>query len=97
MYYKSSDRCKEKNRHGFPLDTLRWCIKSEMSNVPYGDPAMRPTLPQLSPTPTRHAQCCVSLSSGLMSSLDAALPAPPVVELTTVHVGDLAESGTDVA
>ena len=26
-----------------------------------------------------------------------ALPAPPVVELTAVHVGDLAESGTDVA
>ena len=27
----------------------------------------------------------------------SALPAPPVVELTAVHVGDLAESGTDVA
>jgi uncharacterized alkaline shock family protein YloU len=26
-----------------------------------------------------------------------ALPAPPVVELTAVHVGDLADSGTDVA
>ena len=26
-----------------------------------------------------------------------ALPAPPVVELTAVHVNDLAESGTDVA
>lgn len=25
------------------------------------------------------------------------LPTPPVVELTSVHVGDLAESGTDVA
>ena len=27
----------------------------------------------------------------------SALPAPPVVELKAVHVGDLAESGTDVA
>jgi uncharacterized alkaline shock family protein YloU len=26
-----------------------------------------------------------------------ALPAPPVVELSAVHVGDLADSGTDVA
>ena len=40
------------------------------------------TVPQLTDRPTRHPQCCASLSLPLLALLDAALPRPPSVTLS---------------